>query len=202
MMSQQEPRKRGRPKTFEREHVMRVSMMAFWQEGSEAISLNDVCKRAGVSRPSLYREFGGEDGLLAASLQKYFEVAFVPIFKTLESDEPFQVTLENFTAKMTGDRAEKAIPEGCLLVKMRSAVSQIGPETAKAINTVHAWKLNAYANWIDRCKKNGTLMSDTDTELLAAYIDAQMNLTMMRDARGDDRAMSREILRLALVNLV
>lgn len=62
--------------------------------------------------------------------------------------------------------------------------------------------LDGYANWIDRCKKNGTLMSDTDTELLAAYIDAQMNLTMMRDARGDDRAMSREILRLALVNLV
>jgi AcrR family transcriptional regulator len=202
MMSQQEPRKRGRPKTFDREHVTRVAMMAFWQEGPEATSLNDVCKRAEVSRPSLYREFGGEDGLLAASLQQYFEIAFVPIFKTLESQEPFQVTLENFTAKMTNERAEKGIPEGCLLVKIRSAVSHIGPETGKAINSVHAWKLDAYAKWIDRCKENGTLKSDTDTKLLAVYIDAQMNLTMMRDARGDDRAISREILRLALVNLV
>lgn len=198
MTIQTAAKKRGRPKTFDREHVLNVSMMAFWQDGPAAVSLNDVCKRAEVSRPSLYREFGGEDGLLAASLQKYFETAFVPIFKVLESNDPFQKTLEDFASKMTNERVERGIPEGCLLVKIRSAVDHIGQDTAKVIERVHAWKLNAYVSWLDRCKENGSLTSDTNVQLLAAYIDAQMNLTMMRDARGDDRVLSRDILRLAL----
>ncbi|MCO4747785.1 MAG: helix-turn-helix transcriptional regulator [Proteobacteria bacterium] len=38
----------------------------FWREGLRAVSLNQLCQVIGISKPGLYREFGGEDGLMQA----------------------------------------------------------------------------------------------------------------------------------------
>ncbi|MEL7345801.1 MAG: hypothetical protein AAFN59_13260, partial [Pseudomonadota bacterium] len=37
---------RGRPKTFDSDHVVSVAMQAYWQDGQAAVSLNSVCQRA------------------------------------------------------------------------------------------------------------------------------------------------------------
>ena len=62
---------RGRPKTFDRDRTLDVAMESYWREGPGGISLNEVCRRAQVSKPGLYREFGNEDGLLDAVLTRW-----------------------------------------------------------------------------------------------------------------------------------
>ena len=52
------------------EDLLQVAVAAYWHEGPE-VSVNAICQRAGVSKPSLYREFGGEDGLTLAALESY-----------------------------------------------------------------------------------------------------------------------------------
>ena len=54
---------RGRPRTLQRDHVINVAMESYWVSGPSNVSVNDICKRANVSKPGLYREFGNEDGL-------------------------------------------------------------------------------------------------------------------------------------------
>ncbi|MBT5864543.1 MAG: helix-turn-helix transcriptional regulator, partial [Ilumatobacter sp.] len=55
-------------------------MDAYWREGPDAVSLNEICRRAGVSKPGLYRAFGGEDKLLDAALEHYADVVLAPYF--------------------------------------------------------------------------------------------------------------------------
>ncbi len=61
----------GRPITRNREHVLETAMNAYWHDDRSAVSVNTICVLTGVSKPSLYREFGSEDGLRAAVLERY-----------------------------------------------------------------------------------------------------------------------------------
>ncbi len=56
----------GRPKTFDRDRVIGIAMECYWREGVDGVLLNELCRRAAVSKPGVYREFGGEDGLMDA----------------------------------------------------------------------------------------------------------------------------------------
>ena len=49
-------------------------MRHYWRDGVHAF--NEVCRRVSVSKPSIYREFGGEDGLVEAVLIYYRDVMY------------------------------------------------------------------------------------------------------------------------------
>ena len=89
MSSDKKKSGRGRPKTFDKAHVIDVAMRAYWEDGPTKVSLNDVCARAGVSKPSVYREFGNDDGLACAVLQFYAESVLGKILAIVESDDAF-----------------------------------------------------------------------------------------------------------------
>ena len=74
---------RGRPKTFNRDHVLGVAMQTYWQEGLDSVSVNEICKKAEVSKPGLYREFNNEEGLIIAVLDNYEKEVLKPLFKML-----------------------------------------------------------------------------------------------------------------------
>lgn len=192
---------RGRPKTLVRQQVLDVATKVYWEQGPERVSLSEVCVNAQVSRPSLYREFGNEDGLLAASLMNYHERVFKPFFKILADIGPMEQVLTKFVDKMTGGTGPRGHPDGCLLVKTRSAIDSVGPQSRAAAIEIHDWKIASYTSWLEDCQANGSLKNKQEAGFLAAYLDAQLNLTMVRDARGDDRELSRRILWLALRQL-
>ena len=51
---------RGRPKKIDQQHVVEVAMTLYWAEGLR-VSLNEICRQAGIAKTSFYREFGSED---------------------------------------------------------------------------------------------------------------------------------------------
>ena len=81
--------RRGRPKTFDRDHVIAVAMDCYWREGTDAIPLNELCRRADVAKPGIYREFGGEDGLTDAVLERYAGTVLAPTWELTTHDRPF-----------------------------------------------------------------------------------------------------------------
>ena len=64
-------KKRGRPPTFDREETINLAMDCYWNEGPNGISINELCRRTKTSKPTIYREFGGEDGLLSTVVENY-----------------------------------------------------------------------------------------------------------------------------------
>ena len=63
--------KKGRPKTIDLERIKNVAMINYWSDGPTNVSLNEICFKAKISKPGLYREFGGEDGLMKSVLLLY-----------------------------------------------------------------------------------------------------------------------------------
>jgi len=188
---------RGRPKTLNRDHVVDVAMHAYWKEGIDAISLNEVCRRSGISKPGFYREFGSEDGLMKAVVLAYQEQVQVPVLQMLNTEAPFRKTLDRLVSFGLEVNHNQETPKGCLLVKMRESRMHVGDATREHIDCAQEQTLIAYEKWVERSKKKGEFSSGMSSQFASTYIDAQLSNALSQIARGQDRQIVKKILIVA-----
>jgi AcrR family transcriptional regulator len=184
-----EHRARGRPKTIDRDRVIDVAMDSYWREGTDAVSLNELCRRAGVSKPAVYREFGGEDGLMDATLERYAETVLEPMLERTEDDAPFADVLAALIDTIVD--LDRDMPAGCLLAKMRVLSSQLGSATRTRADQLRTASRARYAHWLDRAKARGDIADDIPTSVAAAFVDNQLTALLIQVAQGEDPDMLR-----------
>lgn len=190
---------RGRPKTFDRDRVIDVAMNAYWREGLDAVSLNELCRRAQVSKPGLYREFGGEDDLMDAVLAHYAEEVLAPTLEQTTADRPFRDVLGDLVWFMTD--ADRAQPAGCLFAKMRTSSYRLGEATRSRVELLRQDALSRYADWVERAKERGEVDRSVPTAVAAAFLDVQFTTLLVQMAAGEDPEMLRAQAQLAFAGL-
>ncbi|MGV0005293.1 MAG: TetR/AcrR family transcriptional regulator [Candidatus Porifericomitaceae bacterium WSBS_2022_MAG_OTU9] len=188
---------RGRPKTLNRDHILDVAMQAYWKEGINGVPLNEICRKAKVSKPGLYREFGNEDGLMKAVLVEYREKVILPIYQMLATDTPFRETLDKLALFMTTANDDQEVPKGCLLVKMRDAHARLGEATREQIDHTQEEVLTNFEDWVERSKSKGEFATDMSSQFAAAYIDSQLSNALTQIARGEQNNNVKKILTMA-----
>lgn len=189
-----EQQNRGRPSTFPYEHVVQVAMDGYWEEGPDALSLNEICRRAGASKPALYRAFSGEDQLMDAALEHYADVVLAPAAGAVDPDATLSETLEALIASFTDPG--RPGPPGCLLARLQH-VEGLGPLVSARIESLTQRARGAYAALIDSAKAGGELSHDMPSDVAAAMIDLQCNTVLVRMAAGEDPELLRAQAMLA-----
>ena len=116
------------------------------------VSINEICQMARVSKPSLYREFGNEDGFTRAALDRYAERVLSDVFAILQSGKGLQGTLEELTDFACDD---PQMETGCLFLKMRAGKHRLGPDTRARIEELDAAAQSAYAAFLQDCCDRG-----------------------------------------------
>ena len=163
-------------------------MDAYWREGPDAVSLNEICRRAGVSKPGLYRAFGGEDKLLDAALEHYADVVLAPYFAGVDPDTPLRDTLEAIVASFTD--ADRAGPPGCLLARLQQA-DGLGPLATGRVEGLRQQARDSYATLIELAKARCEVAEEIPTEVAAAMVDIECNAVLLRMAAGEDPQLLR-----------
>ena len=174
-------------------------MENYWELGLSDLSLNELCRRAGISKPALYREFGGEDGLRAAVLDEYRERVVLPMLSALEADAPFKRVLDGAIVALTSDRGT---PAGCLFTKMRLAVARLGPLAAQHVSDLEAEHRTAYEAWFRRGLASGEANAELSPEFAAHYIDTQFATVLVQMGIGVAAERVRAQARLAALPLL
>jgi AcrR family transcriptional regulator len=188
---------RGRPKTLSRDAVTEAAMRAYWEDGVDRVSLSEVCRRAGVSKPGVYREFGSEDGLTKAALARYFDQTFVPLIDMLASDLPFQEKLSVLVKAMSSKPNESGSPTWCLLADMRNCTDVLGDATREQLEQFRRQTLQGYERMVAMAKANHEIGDQIPTRSAARYIEAQLINASFQQARGENASVVRDVLRLA-----
>ena len=65
----------GRPRGYERDDVLERAIELFWAKGFEGAHLGELVEVTGLNRFSLYKEFGGKEGLFREALARYLDEA-------------------------------------------------------------------------------------------------------------------------------
>ena len=80
---------RGPAKSFSRERVLDVAMVAFWKRGYAATSVADLLEATGLGAKSLYDTFGGKRELYLNCLDHYGATVLSEVFdRTVDGEAP------------------------------------------------------------------------------------------------------------------
>ena len=190
--------KKGRPKTLNLDELVNVAMITYWSEGPANVSINQICNKAKISKPGLYRELGGEDGLMESVLIAYQKKITIPILEIFKLDKKFDDTLNSIISFITDTDNNQNKPKGCLLAKLRQSQNKFGPKTQQQINLIKKQVLVSYKTWVEQSKLKNEFPSSISSQLAANYLDAQLNNALSQIANGEERIKVKEILTLSL----
>jgi len=99
-------------------------MAAFWANGFEATTLNDLEKATGVDRSSLYNSFGGKRGLYNEATNLYLSRAEDELLgPLLHGSDDGLADIEQFFRQLQRGLTSDDAPDGCLIVNDMAAGS-------------------------------------------------------------------------------
>ena len=181
--------------TRNREHVLATAMDAYWHDDRAAVSVNAICSLAGVSKPSLYRDFGSEDGLTAAVLDHYAQTVLGSVEALLSSPASYATKLDALIGFASEDPSMEA---GCLFVKMRATRSRFGPQTQAKIAAIESNALEHYMRFFQQAASGCERRIGVSAELAAVYLHEQFGLAFTQRAAGKRPDEVRALLVLAM----
>lgn len=186
---------RGRPRSLDREKTVDAAMDAYWRSDPADVSLNAICEAAGVSKPALYREFGGEDGLMSAVLDRYAARVLADIFEILGRDPPLD---EGLALLVRFASEDPKMETGCVFYKMRAGKHRLGPVTRAQVDALDIGAVAAFTAYLSARQAAGDWAPPPSAEQVARYLVEQIGLALTQRAATEDTKQVRDTLELAL----
>jgi TetR/AcrR family transcriptional repressor of nem operon len=157
----------ARPKSYVRSEVLRRASDLFSRKGYEGAHLQELVEVTGLNRFSLYKEFGGKEGLFQAALDAYLE-KLREINQHLRGDPAGLANLQAFYAALL----HHEFPYGCLAVNSIREKHVIPPEIFATIERFTSSMEASLLRNLAAARDRGELSHDTDVEALAKFLTA------------------------------
>lgn len=151
----------ARPRSFDRDVALMRALEAFWQQGYDKTSINDLTEAMGINPPSLYAAFGDKQTLFDEVIERYQSDPTDFIAAALA-----QPTVGEVVHHLLHDAADQYTrtdhPPGCMVLNEPKLAHQ------------RAASLDALAARLQRSSDEGELPSGTDVPALARYLQSVM----------------------------
>ena len=171
----------GRPEKYTADEVLKTALGLYWTEGVSILSVNNVARRMGIPKPSLYRHFPSEDALHASVLLSYEETVLANLNDIMRKPAPFSRQLDEIIDSLID--GIKGHSRGCLLFQMRDLSDDLGPLAQDAINGVF-WRFFAKVKkWLETVARRGDVILKTDS-LTTTYLFLGL-ITLIRNGFRD-----------------
>ncbi|MEM9612310.1 MAG: helix-turn-helix domain-containing protein [Actinomycetota bacterium] len=113
----------GRPPEFDRQEVLEAAVFAFWSGGFKSTTVGDLEVATGVDRSTLYKSFGGKNGLYETAAEAYIAMATEQLFSKLHAGTDGVEDIVAFLDTLSGSyRAGQ--PRGCYIVNDMGNVAE------------------------------------------------------------------------------
>lgn len=166
------PKRRGRPRTLDRETALDVAERLFRQHGYEGTSIADLTSGIGVGPPSLYATFGSKEELYRQVLDRAVDREGKTRMDALRGDLSAYDALSFYLHDVASGITRPHEPPGCIV---STAVVQCATENENVARAVAARREGAIADIrarFDRAVREGELPIGTDTDSLARFYGA------------------------------
>lgn len=153
--------------SFDRDQALGRATVTFWARGYQASSLQDLLAATGLSKSSLYQQFGNKQQLFDHCLAHYSN----------EMEEMLQQLLQHapsgqdFIRMMLTQIINEPRPAiGCLVFSTASEFGQSDPQVADRLKSSLARFRRVFLQALEQDKATGLLAPDADTSALADYL--------------------------------
>lgn len=188
-MVQKEPKRRGRPRSYDPDVALARAIESFWQAGYAATSLDDLSEATGMNRPSLYGAFGDKHDLYLRALAHYWEVSRRAMREALAYDRPLREALQRvYRLALTSYLSGKGGPRGCFAISTATTEAvrdaKIRTSLAQGLREID----EAFEARIRFAKDRGELRRGADPTALAVVASAVLHTLALRARAGASRS--------------
>lgn len=159
-----------RRKEFSKEVAVERAVDAFWESGFHGASMEDIVKRTGVNRFSLYGEFGDKRGLFEEACRSYSAKMFETRVSLMEGKESALESIEVFFTNALGTSRESGKPKGCLMTNSIIELALHDKAFKKMAESFLGRLEAAFRNALGNAKKLGEIRPDSQVDELAAHL--------------------------------
>lgn len=190
-----EVRSRGRPRDPAADTaILRAGLQLFLERGFEGASIEQIAKRAGVGKLTVYRRWATKEELIAAAIEKLVanKVEW-PSDEVIEQVSPFQLV----EATLANAAQTAAAPEFRALVGriLGSAVSH--PSLMATYWTHYVLPRRALARLLlERAREQGTVDTDADLDALTDMMAGAVMYRVLQPDPPDVSEMRRYLTAL------
>ena len=177
---------RGRPREFDEDAVLESVMQSFWRHGFENTTFENLVADTGLSRSSLYNNFGGKDQLFKRAFNRYIELEESTFLDSLNNEND---GARNLRALIQTFR-EPVDPKGKSCLTLKTTLGNAADEKSslqdrrisKGMNKV--WE--AFRGVLQRMKPKKA-KSITDEERAAMFVAIKYGISVIcRNGRNKD----------------
>ena len=191
----------GRPVSFDRTSTIEAATNLYWQSGVAATSFNEVSRALGISKPTLYRYFGDEDGLVSAAIEHYVS------HRTLYADllgatGDIRTDLNAWFDKQIDDLYEKhedaSMPTGCLLMECVQLGNAIGEKSRATVHQAVQGILDMFEERLKAAEAAGQLRPGIDLNAAVRLVAGQTIIAKNVVLIGEPKENLKRMVALAI----
>jgi AcrR family transcriptional regulator len=168
------PRRRGRPRSFDRDQALESAMRLFWSRGYEGTSISDLTEAMGVTPPSLYAAYGDKKRLFFDAVERYEQTAGCFAREALTAEPTAERAVHRLLLGAVKVFAAPQDPKGCLMVLGATNCSTESAEVGEALAERRRAAETAVRARLVAGREAGEFPEHTDVDALAALVTATL----------------------------
>lgn len=147
----------GRKRAFDETEALGTAMQTFLELGYEATSIDDLTRRTGLARSSLYAAFGSKDQLFTNALRLYLERVIGARLDELERGTDGVAAIRRFFDAIAADAEEGRATFGCLAANTIAELGLRGKTQRPLLDGYRARISQAFEHALERAARAGAI---------------------------------------------
>lgn len=190
-----------RAREYDEDALLKRAMETFWSHGYDGTSVDDLVRRTGVHRASLYSVYPDKRALFIAGIKRYLELVVDDNIRRLKDAEPAGEAVRQFFLQLADAPIER-LRRGCLLTNSATELGAEDPEVAALIRTAFRRMERALRERLADARKTGEVAAGTDTGRAARLLIAVLQGIRVMSRVGVDRQTLRDAVTGALLGII
>jgi len=186
----------GPSKQFDREKILEKAMTLFWEQGYGATGVSQLLEHLGIGRQSLYDTFGDKKSLYLECLGHYFRTRISPMITHLRKPGSPMGNIRAVFGMIEQDARTRG-HDGCLIGNSTAEMVRHDPEIGERVVGYFKAVEDAFADTLERARKEGELPRDTSPRDLARALVIMLQGVALISKVIRDPGFSKSVLKSA-----
>ena len=192
--------KTGRPISFDKDAVLEVAMLLFWERGYEGTSMADLTQAMGLSPSSIYAAFGDKHSLFSLAVHRYLDTRAQYATEALQ-----QPTLEKVVRALFGNTVAFLTatdhPPTCMTLAGAVGCSLDAAPARDMMAAVRRQNEVAIRERLQQARKAGELPNEVNLDDYTRYLSMLLAGLSIQAANGSTPAELKRTSQMALRHL-
>ena len=160
----------SRHREFNEPEVLEKAMMAFWQQGYEDTSYDDLVKATGVSRYGLYTSFGDKKEFFLKALDYYLDLNRCVMLGSLLENDASLDAIHDYFGRMVENVNEPNKKVGCMLCNTAIELAQFDKDAEEKVHEIFKDLKSVLKRAVKNAIGKGELRPETNANETADFL--------------------------------